>query len=161
AKEKSHPTAAPTDGRNQRRQIRAGGGQRGQERIQVLCAPECPEQPEPPRDRLEARPLVEPQRARQGRQPSGMWKPVEQAPEESVVRLGSAYAAPLQLPARGLEELAEWYARGAGGLARATPQAKIEMARESRRERHAPLCRRPHEIDPPARRVHLLAEHAV
>ena len=52
-------------------------------------------------------------------------------------------------------------ARGAGGLASAASQARVEMAHDVVVECHPPLRERLHQVDAPARRIHLGARQQV
>ena len=62
--------------------------------------------------------------------------------------------------ARALDEPVVAHARGARRQARHAPEAAIEVLRHGRVERDRPVEPSVHEVDPPARRVHLLApEH--
>jgi len=61
----------------------------------------------------------------------------------------------------GQKERAEADSRRAGGLARPAAQAKVEMPLERWAQPYPALGGRSHEVDAPARRVHLLAEHAI
>ena len=120
--------------------------------------------PSTPSDRtnpLKARSLVEAQRAEHGRRAEpGEERRLSAKPRVAVVRVGRAHALAGELAARGLEEVAEGHARGAGRLAGAAAEAEVEMARERRRQLGASLGGGAHEVDAAARRVHLLAEHA-
>src|ERR1700730_11719 len=90
-----------------------------------------------------------------------MRKGLEPPPRRRVIAFRSADTFAHELRPRRLEELAEGHPRWAGCLAAAAAEARIEMARESRRETDTTFGRRPHEVDAPSRRVHLLAEHPI
>src|SRR5438093_190572 len=66
-----------------------------------------------------------------------------------------------QLSARRLEERPEADARGTRGLARPAAETEVEVTGEGLGQPDPALGRGPHEIDPAARRVHLLAQHPV
>ena len=119
------------------------------------------EQAEPAHHRLQARPLVQAERVEHGAEPAGMRKGPEDEAQGGAVARGSGDPAALELTPGGLEELAERHAGGTGRLAGATAEAEIQVARHGGREPDPVLGRRAHEIDPAARRVHLLAEDAV
>ena len=63
--------------------------------------------------------------------------------------------------ARCFDEVAVAHARRAGRLAGPAPEAQIEMARDVGRHPDGAVLQRLHEIDPPARRIHLGTELAV
>src|SRR5215813_8775489 len=90
-----------------------------------------------------------------------MREDLEEGAQRAVIGLPRAYPRPRQLGPRRLEELTEGHARGAGRLARPAAETEVEMPGETRREGRAALGRRPHEIDPPPWRVHLLLQHPV
>src|SRR5206468_3446494 len=66
-----------------------------------------------------------------------------------------------ELSARRLEERPEADARGTRGLARPAAETEVEVTGEGLGQPDPALGRGPHEIDPAARRVHLLAQHPV
>jgi len=68
---------------------------------------------------------------------------------------------PLDLAPCLLQQPAERHAGGTRGLARAAPQAAVHVSDEVRAEADPALGGRAHEVDTPARRVHLLLEHQV
>ena len=72
-----------------------------------------------------------------------------------------AIVAALDLRARGLDERRVLHARGARGDARHAAEAGVEVADEGVGHRHPPVEAGLHQIDPAARRVHLLAPQRV
>src|SRR5207245_193558 len=89
----------------------------------------------------------------------GLWKYGEhEGVEQSTLRRRSV---PAQLGARRLEERPVPDPGGARGLARPATETEIDVPLECLGEAHPTLGGRPHQVDAAARRVHLLAEHAI
>src|SRR3989441_8381907 len=120
---------------------------------------EEPERPRGPHETLEPRPPIETQeperrahavRLREHR--------IDDSVQEAPPR-GRTVAS--ELGARRLEERAEADARGTRGLARPAAETEVDVTGEGLGQRDASLGRGPHQVDPAARRVHLLAQHPV
>ena len=98
----------------------------------------------------------EPQRSAHA---TGMGEEAKQEPADEAIA-----QRPIELlldrRARALDEPVVAHPRGARRQARHAPEAAIEVLRHRRGERDRPVEACVHEVDPPARRVHLLApEH--
>src|SRR6266481_6418798 len=160
AREQSRPApclAARGDEFPQR--LRGGGG--GEQRLHGFELPEGHEEAGGTDECLDSKGLVQPEPPEKGRQARGMRKGLEGPPGGRMIGLRSADSLAHELRARGLQELAERHAGGTGALAAPAAEAEVEVTRHGRREPDAPFRRRAHEIDAPAWRVHLFAEHAI
>src|SRR5207247_5933147 len=131
-----------------------------QQRVHRGQRRDAPQQTRAPHERLEAPAPIPPQRAENEGEPVGMREDAEDEGLEQPPPQG-APAAALDLRARRLEQRAERHARRARGLARATAETEVEVARVSLGDVEPALRDGAHQIDATARRVHLLAERAV
>src|SRR5262247_1015697 len=136
-------------------------GHDGEQRLHRLELAERREQAEATHERLRTRGLVELEPPEKRGEARGIREDLERPARRRMIGLGSAHLLARELGARRLQELAEGHSGWAGRFAAAAAEAEIEMTREGRCEAHPPLRGRAHEVDAAARRVHLLAEHAI
>src|SRR5262245_55990502 len=140
---------------------RLRGGHGGEQRLQGLELAEGREQAEPAHQRLRSRGLVELEPPEEGGETSGMREGLERPTRRRMIGLRSADVLARELGPRRLQELAEGHAGGARRLAAAAAETEIEVTGEGWGETNPSLGGRAHEIDAAARRVHLLAQHAI
>ena len=164
ADEERHPGAAAADGRQELRQLRARLDRRRHQRDHLpQPAGDELQQAQPLGEAVEAQPLREPHRRHGQPNPVGVGKQLEQddLAEPVVASSASVSFCVLHRQAERLDQPAVVHARGAGRLARPAVEAQLQMPLERPVGFEPAVGHQPHQVDPAARAVVLVAQFGV